>query len=66
MMGNNSRVIVRQGDTVVCTVSKSCAYTQGGRYKVYADDKGQAYLIGDDGFVDLWSNLVSSFSKVEK
>ena len=51
------------GDTVVCTKSQSCAYTEGKSYQVYANDKGWKCIKGDDGLEDIVSMMVSSFKK---
>lgn len=54
----------QSGDLVVCTISTSPGYKEGKTYKVYTNPKGQLCLIGEDGYEDLISMLVSSFRKV--
>ena len=55
-----------EGDTIICTKSASCGYTEGGTYEVYLNDKGWKCIRGDDGFEDLLSMIVSSFKRVDQ
>ena len=61
----NNRIKVNSGDTVRCIKSQSCAYTEGKTYEVYTNEKGWRCISGDDGLEDIWSMMVSSFTKVE-
>lgn len=51
------------GNVVVCTKSQSCGYKEGKKYTVYLNDKGWKCLKGDDGYEDIISLMLSSFSK---
>lgn len=51
------------GDEIVCTLSSSCAYTQGNTYKVYLNEKEWKCIKGDDGLEDILSMVISSFRK---
>lgn len=56
----------KEGDELVCTKSQSCAYTEGGTYVVYKNDKGWLCLQGNDCLEDILSMMVSSFKVLEK
>ena len=56
----------KAGDELVCTNSASFAYTKGGFYDVYVNEKGFKCLLGNDGLEDLLSMVVSTFRKKEE
>lgn len=53
------------GRAYVCTKSASPGYKEGKIYIAYDNDNGYTCLMGDDGFEDLCSMLVSTFKYAE-
>lgn len=58
---NNTRF--KDGDTIKCIKSASCAYVEGNTYQVYQNDKGWMCITGEDGLEDILSMMVSEFKK---
>ena len=63
-MSNSNRNSFKAGDVLVCTNSQSCGYTLGSKYVVYQNSKGWKCLKADDGYEDIVSMMVSSFTVV--
>lgn len=55
-----------EGKEYLCILSKSPGYKLGRKYKCYKNEDGFSCLMGDDGFEDLCSMLVSGFSIVNE
>jgi len=52
----------KDGQQVVCINSASSAYKKHQKYTPYKNVKGIICLMGDDGFEDICSMLVSAFA----
>lgn len=57
---------VKDGDTLECLMPASFAYHKGGEYTVYSNSSGVKCILGDDGFEDVISNLLSKFKVVDE
>lgn len=47
----------------VCTKSASPGYKKGSVYEAYLNKEGRLCFMGDDGFEDICSNLISTFTE---
>lgn len=54
------------GNKLLCTNSASPGYKEGNTYIVVKNDKGVLCLLGEDGYYDPLTQLVSTFKDITK